>query len=137
MNEIVNYTKIRTQEIKMRFIIFVLLIIFMLSCSEQNPAANKENSPPVILSITALPDSTEINDRITIICSAQDDDGDPLSYKWDNQTVGTIQTGDSDNTISWIAPDYFCQPWILCTVSDPNGATSTDSIQVFVFDASH
>lgn len=120
----------------MRILFFALLLGSVLACSKQNPVTDKKNNPPLILSITALPDSTEINNRIMVFCDARDEDGDRLSYQWGSQAIGTIQLMESDSIITWIAPDYLCRPWISCTVSDPDGESATDSVQVFVFDSS-
>ncbi len=120
----------------MRFLLFILLALGIFNCSKQNTIESSENNPPVINTMIALPDSVEFNSSIMIFCCARDADGEALSYQWDSKAIGTIKPPGLDSVITWIAPDYHCQPWIICTVSDPNGASASDSVLVYVLDTS-
>ena len=128
-----NYPKTETEGTKMRLILFILFFMGLFSCSEQNPAASEENTPPVINTMIALPDSVSFNESTMIFCCARDEDGQSLTYQWSSHLVGTFQSPATDSIVTWTAPEYSCQPWIICTVSDPDGASATDSIRVFIF----
>ncbi len=118
----------------MRLILFILFFMGLFSCSKQNPAANEENTPPVINTIIALPDSIGFNESIMIFCCARDEDGQSLTYRWNSHLIGTFQSPATDSVVTWTAPECNCQPWIICTVSDPDGASATDSVRVFIID---
>ena len=132
MEEMLNYTKTEAQEIRMHFVFFILFIIGIFSCSEPNPAASEENNPPVINRMIALPDSVGFNESIMIFCCALDEDGQSLTYQWSSHLIGTFQPPAMDSVVTWTAPECYCQPWLICTVTDPDGASATDSIQVFI-----
>ncbi len=135
------YTKLQQNLIsgnhKMRFLFFVLLLLGIFSCSKQNSTESTENNPPVINTIIALPDSAGFNESIMIFCCARDEDGQSLSYQWSSHLIGTFQPPAADSIVTWTAPECNCQPWIICTVTDPDGTSATDSVQVFIFDVSH
>jgi len=118
----------------MRFLILLSLVFLIIYCTQDNPLEEAQNRPPEIETMLALPDSAGFNEKIMIFCCAVDPDQETLSYKWDSE-AGTFLGGDS--VITWNAPEYECQPWIICTVTDPQGALDKDSIMVFVVDTSH
>lgn len=113
----------------MRYYILVALIFLLVFCSKENPVEEIQNNPPEINNMAALPDSVGFNESLMIFCCASDPDKEILTYEW-NSKEGTIWGGDS--VITWNAPENECQPWIVCTVTDPQGALDKDSVQVFV-----
>jgi len=93
----------------------------------------KFNSAPIINKLDANPRKIDLNKTTEIDCWAVDEDGDPLSYKWQS-SVGTIDG--SGSKIIWTAPGEEGNYNIKCTVSDPDSAIYTDSIIVAVRDLS-
>jgi len=93
----------------------------------------KFNSAPIINKLDANPRKIDLNKTTEIECWAVDEDGDPLSYKWQS-SVGTIDG--SGSKIIWTAPGEEGNYNIKCTVSDPDSAIYTDSIIVAVRDLS-
>lgn len=112
----------------MRTFIFSVSL-FVLACSNPNSNDPFENNPPQIVNLVALPDSVEFNASLLVFCSACDPDDQELSYHWSSE-FGTISG--TDSLITYIAPEFSCQPWIICTVSDTYGAEDKDSVRVFV-----
>jgi len=93
----------------------------------------KFNSVPTINKIESNPRKVDLNQTSEIECFAFDDDGDPISYKWDSP-VGTIDG--SGSKILWTAPGEEGNYFVKCTISDPDGASSSDSISIMVRDFS-
>jgi hypothetical protein len=60
-----------------------------------------ENRPPVIVNISATPESVEPQKGSTLTCEATDPDGDPLSYEWWSKHGRIEGTG---KTVTWMAP---------------------------------
>ena len=104
-------------------------MFLLVYCSEESPVENIQNRPPEINNMVALPDSVEFNASLLVFCWASDPDGQKLDYNWYSE-AGTFLGSDSVNT--WNAREYECQPWIICTVTDPQGALDKDSVQVYV-----
>jgi concanavalin A-like lectin/glucanase superfamily protein/type IX secretion system substrate protein len=91
------------------------------------------NSAPKINKIESNPRKIDLNETSEIECLAVDEDGDLISYIW-YSSVGTINgTG---SKITWTAPGDDGNYFIKCTVSDPLGTSSSDSISVSVRDLS-
>ncbi|MBU1101003.1 MAG: T9SS type A sorting domain-containing protein [Bacteroidetes bacterium] len=91
------------------------------------------NAPPVINKLSASPRKINVNSETTVVCTAEDEDGDNLSYTF--YYNGGLLSGEG-NSVVWNAPanegDYF----ISCSVSDGRGGVSEDSISVRVRDFS-
>jgi len=87
------------------------------------------NTPPVIANLT--PSTTDLapEDSCTVGCVASDADGDTLTYAW-TATGGTI-TG-TGNSVSWEAPAAEGTYTISVSVSDGNGGTASDSVDIIV-----
>ncbi len=86
-----------------------------------------DNLPPRITSVTATPDIVEGGGSTTLVCSAEDPEGDALAYTW--QPAGGVVAG-SGPTVTWTAPaaDGYYAP--ICRAHDASGAA--DSAAVFV-----
>ncbi len=68
-------------------------------------------------------------DTCSVYCTAADIDNDNLIYHW-SDTHGNIL--DTTSFIKWIAPSVAGNYIIRCSVSDKNGGTVSDSIQIEV-----
>ena len=87
------------------------------------------NYPPRIKSLTAEDQALVFNDSTNVYCTAEDKDGDPLQYQW--QSSGGSITG-TGSEISWHAPSTAGSYSIICTVSDNQGGTASDTIDINV-----
>ncbi len=116
----------------MRYFILFCFILLPIACSEDNPVDNFENTAPSISAMTASPDTIGFNESSLICCCAHDSDDHVLAFSWESEH-GTFLEGDS--SITWIAPEYECQTWIVCTVNDPFDSIDKDSITVTVVES--
>jgi len=91
------------------------------------------NIPPVIDDLKATPRKIDLNASTSILCSAHDPDGDPLTFTW-QAIAGNIDGQDS--MITWNAPASEGNYYIKCIVSDGRGAEVTDSVGIVVRDFS-
>ncbi len=73
------------------------------------------NSPPVIIFLSADPDTVLVGGTALMTCSATDPEGDQLTYLW-SCTQGYISGTDSVET--WTAPGTIEPCMITCAVSD-------------------
>ncbi|MCK5338887.1 MAG: T9SS type A sorting domain-containing protein, partial [Bacteroidales bacterium] len=94
-------------------------------------AVQKINYPPEIISINADPRIININASSEVVCHAYDANGDPLIYEWSARAGEIIG---SDSTAIYNAPAIQGNYYICCTVSDPEEASSEDSLLVLVKD---
>ena len=89
----------------------------------------KPNNSPY-LNISSSEPEIKIGQSVELISQAGDDDDDELSYLW------TCSSGSIDNPTNpfplWTAPMDTGNYDINCTVTDPYGATASDSISVYV-----
>ncbi|MBT8340164.1 MAG: hypothetical protein KJP07_09150, partial [Desulfatitalea sp.] len=96
-------------------------------------APSAENSDPVISSIDATNQIIEENQTQTLTASAEDPDGDPLTYSWSNDFNTETLTG---NPVVFTAPEVDRDETITytLTVSDGKGGIATDTIAITVTD---
>lgn len=92
-------------------------------------ACGPGNSPPTISSVTASPGSIGPGGSTTIVCVANDADGDGLTYSW-TATSGSITWDGS--VASWVAPGAEGTYTISVTVDDGKGGSDTESCYVTV-----
>ena len=87
------------------------------------------NQPPVITSITITPEATTVaHGAISkITCSANDPDGDTLSYTW-SATGGTISV--AKQICTWTAPNFDGEFEISVVVDDGKGGTATRNLTI-------
>ncbi|MEX0981522.1 MAG: LamG-like jellyroll fold domain-containing protein [Bacteroidales bacterium] len=83
-----------------------------------------ENYPPRIKSLAAPDTLVLTSSNHTIYCTAEDQDGDALQYKW---SAGDGQWT-SDSTFDWSVPEAEGKYRVSCVVKDPGGLT--DSLNI-------
>lgn len=90
----------------------------------------KENEPPVIEGITAMPNKIKKGDPTQISCVAKDPEGGELTYSWSSDK-GSFLSGTDEATVTWKAPEAAGTYVISVTVSDgPNRKEGTVTITV-------
>lgn len=65
------------KNIVIKFLI-VLVILFNIGCEK----STEPNHNPVVNSIIAFPDPVQVSDSFAVFVSAEEIDGDPLTYDW-------------------------------------------------------
>jgi hypothetical protein len=130
----------------------LVLGLALWGCSKKTITAPDANSP-MIASLTATPKVVGRGETSLLFCSAQDPDGDSLSYSW-STTAGTFLTVGSDtlgpkegritgghrdsSTLGyarWKAPDSAANATVTVTASDNRGknAQKLTAITVTVY----
>ena len=87
------------------------------------------NTEPVIISLTADNTTMSPGGTVSLTCTAEDDDGDILTYSWEC-TDGSFTPNGS--TATWTAPDSPGTYSISCTVVDGAGASDAATIAIEV-----
>ena len=90
------------------------------------------NTEPVIISLTADNTTMSPGGTVSLTCTAEDDDGDILTYSWEC-TDGSFTPNGS--TATWTAPDSPGTYSISCTVVDGVGASDTATIAIEILSA--
>ncbi|MBN1856616.1 MAG: hypothetical protein JW846_06675 [Dehalococcoidia bacterium] len=96
---------------------------------QQVEATTTPNTAPVILSVTPATDRIQPLDQCQVICEAEDDDGDTLTYAW---TTGQGDISGEGATVEWAAPDTEGIFRVSVTVDDGNGGTAEFSTSLRV-----
>jgi hypothetical protein len=92
------------------------------------------NNPPVISSLDASKNPVEVNQTVTITCSASDlDSEEAFTFIW---SVNGEIIEEESSSLSWITPDTAGTCNISCTVSDGNGGEDSESVSITVTDDS-
>ena len=114
--------------------LILLASVTWLSCSEDKKGTDPNNSPPVIQSITADPDTFYAGHYTTVTVMATDPDGDILQYQWEARRLDGI--GGQGNTIMLEAcACNFSEPSdviVIATVLDGRGGEALDSVSVHI-----
>jgi len=93
------------------------------------PPPPPANRPPTVKA-QCDPCTVQINQASTVTCTAQDPDGDPLTYRWSAPT-GTFANPATRQT-TWTAPGEPGPVPVTCTVDDGRGGTASDSVTIQV-----
>ena len=94
---------------------------------------DKKLLPPEIIKIEADPRKVHLSGVIALHCVARDGNNDEISYDWSSDDGDIIADGSAAMyTAPGIAGNYF----IFCSVSDTDGMTAIDSIEIMVRDLS-
>jgi len=97
-----------------------------------NDTEEQDNNPPVINSLNASQNSVEINQTVTILCSASDQDIETFTFRW---SVNGEIIEEESSSLSWRAPDTAGTYNITCTVSDGRGGEDSESVSIEVTEA--
>ena len=89
----------------------------------------KENLPPTITGLTAEKDWLRPSDSCQIYCSAEDYDGDDLSYEWSAKRGVISGTGP---VVTWTTPDSIGLCDIAVVVTDTKEQEDTMSLTISV-----
>jgi hypothetical protein len=93
----------------------------------------KKMMPPEIIKIEAHPRKVHLSGSISLNCLAQDANNDALSYEWTSIYGDIVADGNSATyTATGTRGNYF----IVCSVTDVDGMTAIDSIEIMVRDLS-
>jgi len=87
------------------------------------------NNEPLITSLTADNTTVSPGDTVSLICTAEDVDGDILTYSWEC-TSGSLTPDGS--TATWAAPDSSGTYSISCAVTDGNDGHTIEIIDIAV-----
>ncbi|MCU7497087.1 MAG: T9SS type A sorting domain-containing protein [Ignavibacteria bacterium] len=96
---------------------------------DYNSGHSGGNYPPRIKSLSSNLQKTLPANSITLFCTAEDKNGDTLSYKWLAPGGSVSGTGAS---VVWKAPDSLGIFLISCIVKDANGNSDTSTISLEV-----
>lgn len=90
---------------KNKVLLSLVFIILLSFCKEdENNITEPSNTAPKIQKISAFQDTVGINGTTTLVCIANDPDGDSLTYSW-SCSAGTFPFGSTGDTVKWKAPD--------------------------------
>lgn len=110
-------------------IITIFMLLLIVSCDHNGPEV--ENNPPSISSLTANPDTVEVNEIVALTCVASDPDGDELYYNWESYAGLFSGNGSS---VTWTAPNFTGTFPISCKVDDGNDGEDLKSVNISVLD---
>jgi hypothetical protein len=115
--------------VKMHFIVLVLILgVFLYSCSDDNPV-EVQNQNPIISAITCDPDTVLLGETSTIVVSASDPDGDPLTYVY-TSTSGSVSG--NGNSATFTAGNTPGEASVNVTVGDDRGGSVNSSISLLM-----
>jgi hypothetical protein len=98
----------------------VLALVFIVGCSEDKTTA-PGNRAPIISQVSVTPASVNAGQSCTVVVSAQDPDGDAMTYLY--QGPGSILPNGAMAT--WTPPSVAQSHTISVTARDPDGAVSS------------
>lgn len=75
---------------------------------EVEPPCDPNNAAPVVVDMTATPESISLGDSSTITVQAEDADGDTLSYEW---IVPFGRYEGKGAQVSWVTTETCCRDW--------------------------
>ena len=97
------------------------------------PSAPGGNQPPVISSLTPEQTQTHASGNIEIRCTAEDPDGDKVSYEWAATGGSFSETGASAGAVvTWKAPEDYGDYDITVTVEDGKGGNVQSALTLTV-----
>ncbi len=84
----------------------------------------EKNSPPTVVSVVVNPTDVDPGQSTSVMVTASDPDGDPLTYAYSVNGGAINGTGPM---VQWIAPNTAGAYSLTVTVSDPDGLTALGS----------
>jgi len=109
----------------------------LVGCGDDDKTVNPNNRPPVILSITADPDTFYMYGSTTITVEAEDPDDDPLTYSWDCSLCPSpikyaSASGNTAVLTNCCEISQITEVWAFAIVDDGQGGEARDSVYVVV-----
>lgn len=101
-------------------VLAIAFALFSTSCSKDE----EENNNPAISAVTVTPNSVAANGIVTVAVTANDSDGDALTYAY-IVSGGAVQ-GNGANAI-WTAPGQAGSYSVSVTVTDGKGGTASSN----------
>jgi len=93
------------------------------------PAPTAQNRPPTVRA-ACDPCTVQVGQTSTVTATAQDPDGDMLTFRWTAPT-GALATPNAVSSV-WTAPQQVGPVVVTVTVSDGKGGTATDMVTINV-----
>lgn len=118
-------------------VIFLVILSLLLyySCGDDEKPVTPGNHAPVINSLEAEPDTFTANHTALIFVSAEDEDDDNLTYKWDTPAQWILPTpsgGEVLEITNCCEITAFDSTYIRSIVEDGRGGVARDSIMIWV-----
>lgn len=105
----------------------IIILILAFSCREKD----LKNNSPNIISLDPSSEWTKPGEKITIICLANDPEGNSMTFDWDSSD-GELDA--KENTAQWIAPSHGGIFEISCIVTDERGGESQKYVNIKVIE---
>ena len=99
------------------FVLGLLILPFLFLFT----GCKKENNPPVVSSVTVVPETIDANAIATVTVVATDLDGDPLTYAYSVNGGAITGTG---SVVQWTAPPNAGAYGLTVTVTDGQGGSA-------------
>ena len=115
--------------------LLIMGVISSLGCGKDDKVTDPQNNPPVILSLTAVPDTIHVLHSTTVTVIAEDPDGDALNYNWFPRGSELTPVSGGGNTIVLNSCSCINEPTgivVLSIVDDGRGGTAQDSLTVWI-----
>lgn len=117
-------------------VVIVPVMIACAGCGDDDKNVNPDNNPPVIVSVTADPDTILTNQSTWVSAVANDPDGDELQFSWEVHGL-EMQAISGTATSIQLQPGCDCldEPTdvqVLAIVTDSNDGETRDSVKVVV-----
>lgn len=117
---------------------FVVVVAGLAGCGDDDDkGVNPQNHPPVVLSMTADPDTFYMYGSTTITVEAEDADDDPLNYSWDcNLCPSPIKYASASGNTAVLTNcceiQQITEVWAYIIVDDGQGGEARDSVFIVV-----
>jgi hypothetical protein len=111
-------------------------LIVSFGCGDDDKIVDPDNNPPVILSVTADPDTIYANQSTWVTVVAEDPDGDDLHCGWEVHGVEMQPLSGTDTSVE-LQPGCDCveeatDAYVLAIVTDSHDGQTRDSVKVVV-----
>ena len=111
-------------------------LVVSFGCGDDDNGVNSNNNPPVILSLTAVPDTIYASQSTVVTVEAEDPDGDDLQCGWEVHGLEMQPLSGTANSVE-LKPGCDCveeitDVQILAIVTDSQDGQTRDSVLLVV-----